>query len=176
MKRMIRSIGAIGLIVGALAACGSGTDTGAPTPTPTTPQTEEFDEKSWRLETPEGWTRKVVTKTADAKLAIRYEGPDGEYFIVAIDPLGSDFAYDALWEYEVDGSGFKVVSRTECDGETDSYCRDTDARYDGYLMWETGTTPEKVGGHVWYFIFGDADSTTIDADVFTDIVASIEVK
>lgn len=179
MTRSTRFFGiaAVGLLVALLAACGSNTPATSDTSTPTpTPSEKTFDETEWTIETPNGWTREVITDKADAKKAIRYSGPNGEYFIVAIDPLGSDFAYDALWRYEVKGNGFEIVDRYECKGKNDESCREDDNRYDGYILWKSGAEPQKVGGHTWYFVFGNATSTTVDLTEFEEIVEGIEVK
>jgi hypothetical protein len=178
MNRGTRLLSVALLMVVALAACGDdnppSAGDGTPTPTPTS---STFEEAEWTIVTPAGWTKEDITATADAKKAIRYKAASGEFFIVAIDPEGSDFEYDALWRYEVTGSGFEVVSKTECKGTSDMSCKDDDARYDGYVLWKSGVaTPPPVGGHTWYFIFGDADGTTVDAALFEQIVESIRAK
>ena len=147
-------------------------DAGRPTPPPTT---RSFSETEWSIVTPAGWTREDITKDADAKKAIRYSHTDGSYFIVAIDPLGSGYSYDALWTYKVKGSGFEIVEKLNCGGPTAEPC-DNDGRFDGYILWKTGTTPTKVGGHTWYFMFGNSKTATVDSNVFEQIVTSITVK
>ena len=147
-----------------LAAASANEQVAAPVPTDV-----RFDEKEWSITTPEGWTRKVITDSADAEKAVRYEGPNGEYFIVAIDPLGSDYATDTVWNYRVDGDGFEVVSRAADDSGA------KDDRYDGILIWKSGTEPVKVGGHEYYFLFGNESATTIDAGMFEEIAESVRV-
>jgi len=176
MSRTIRLLsvaGVVALAIG-LAACGQD-PTAAPVDEPTTPTGEMFDEREWTIGTPPGWTREVITPDADAKKAIRYNGPDGEFFVVAIDPMGSDFAYDALWRYEVRDDGFRIVDRYECAGKDDESCSDGDARYDGYILWKNGEAPKEVGGHTWYFVFGNAKATSVDAATFEEIAESIRV-
>ncbi len=174
-KRLL-GITALGLAVALLAACGTETEptsAGSPTPTPTE---TTHDEAEWTIETPTGWTSEVITDKTDAKKAVRYTGPNGEYFIVAIDPLGSDFVYDALWRYEVAGNSFEIVERYECTGKDDESCRDDDTRYDAYVLAKGNGDPTKVGGHVWYFIFGNTKATTVDLTMFEDIVESVVAK
>jgi len=152
------------------------TPTGSGSQTPPPPSTHTFDEDGWTITTPAGWTRSDVTDHTDAKTAIRFEGSNGDYFVVAIDPLGSDYTYDALWQYAVVGNGFEVSKKFECSaGSDDEACNITDGRYSGYVMWKTGTTPRKVGGHVWYFMFGNQSKTTVDAAVIEQILESIRV-
>ena len=162
-----------GILVGTLVARANEKPAAGSTPPP--PATVTFDQDEWTIETPSGWTQKDDAN-ADAKKAVRYEGPDGEYFIVAIDPLGSGYSYDGLWTYGVDGNGFEVVARADCTGGIEMDCSTNDDRYSGYIMWKTGSEPRKVGGHLWYFMFGDTDSTTVDATVFEQILESITVK
>ena len=160
----------------ALAACGDDSPPSAgSTPTPS-PTSTTFEEAEWTIVTPAGWTKEDVTSDADAKRAIRYKGATGEYFIVAIDPTGSDFSSDAVWRYEVKGTGFEVVEKVDCTGGADQQCSTTDARYDAWVLAKSSGTPPTVGGHTWYFIFGDTDSTTIDQAVFEQLVESVTVK
>jgi hypothetical protein len=135
-----------------------------------------YDEGEWTIVTPSGWTKRDVTKDADAEKAVRYDGPDGEYFIVAIDPLGSDYTFDGLWTYKIKNGRFTVVAKQDCAGGADQGCSTDDNRYSGYILWKTGTEPKKVGGHVFYFMFGNANKTTIDGSVFEEIVESIRVE
>jgi hypothetical protein len=172
------AIAVVGAALAVLAACGNQTtpSAGGTTPPATpTPNTKTFTEAEWTIETPAGWTREDATSTADAKKAIKYKDAAGNYFTVALDPLGSDFTYDALWSYEVSGTRFEVVSKKECKGTGDEACADQDDRYSGYIMWKTGTNPEKVGGHVWYFQFGNSTKTTVDANLFEQIAESLRV-
>jgi hypothetical protein len=176
MSRTIRLLGVAGafaLAVG-LAACAQDL-TAAPVDEDPTPTYERFDERQWTIATPSGWTREVITPDADAEKAIRYNGPNGEYFIVAIDPMGSDYAYDALWRYEARGDRFRIVDRYECAGKDDESCSDGDARYDGYILWKNGEAPSQVGGHTWYFVFGNQKTTSVDAATFEEIAESIRV-
>jgi hypothetical protein len=169
-------IAALGVMFAALAARGNGLPAvGVKTP-PKPPASTTYDQGEWTIVTPAGWTHQNVTSKADARKAVRYNGPNGEYFIVAIDPRGSDYTYDALWTYAVDGNGFKVVDKRDCKGSSDQACSSADGRYDGYMMWRTGTAPVKVAGHVWYFMFGNAKAVTIDAGAFERIAESIRVR
>jgi hypothetical protein len=178
-KQMRRSSKIFGILTLAvvtlgLAACGNETIKAAATATPT-PTTARFTEPEWTIATPAGWTRKDITKDADADKAIRYQGPNGEYFIVAIDPLGSGFSYDALWRYEVRDDRFEVVSKYDCAGKDDESCTPDDGRFDAYILWKNGTTPEMVGGHSWYFIFGNTKATTVDNAEFEQMFESLRV-
>lgn len=165
-----KTLAATGLLAMGLGACGAATE---PSAGPTPPAEETWTEDEWTVTTPGGWTRSDITDKADAEKAVRYRAADGRYFIVAIDPMGSDYAYDALWQYRVTGRGFEVVEKTDCAGTKDRACVDDDARFDGWVLWETGTEPVKVGGHVWYFMFGDTDGTSVDAAAFEQIVESV---
>jgi hypothetical protein len=162
-----------------LAACaddetpGAGATSPSPTPSPTG---TTFEETEWTITTPEGWTSENVTSAADAKKAIRYKDASGNFFIVAIDPMGSDFAADSVWRYSVTGTAFTVTEKKDCVGGPDQQCSTTDARYDGYILSSGGGNPPTVGGHTWYFIFGNTTTTTIDAAVFEQIAESIRVK
>ena len=163
-----------------LAACGKDETPRAaassPPPTPTA-TASTFAEAEWTIVTPGGWTSEDTTSTVDAKKAIRYSDTTGNYFIVAIDPNGSDFSPDTIWNYAVKGSSFEVVKKTPCTGGAEAQCNTTDQRYDGYLMW-TPVKQEapKVGGHTWYFIFGNTTKTTIDEALFERIAESVTVK
>jgi hypothetical protein len=152
---------------------GAGATSPSPSPSPTG---TTFDETEWTITTPAGWTREDATSAADAKKAIRYKDSAGNFFMVAIDPTGSDFAADAVWRYAVSGSGFSVTEKKDCVGGPDQQCSTTDARYDGYILSTSGGTPPTVGGHTWYFIFGNTTTTTIDATVFEQIAESVRVK
>lgn len=156
----------IALVAAALGACGADA---LPKAEPT-PSVKSWTEDDWTIETPDGWVREDITRDADASKAIRYRATDGSYVIVAIDPLGSGYAYDALWTYEPAGRRFTIVEREDCEGKD---CPTDDGRFDGYALWKTGTSPEKVRGHVWTFQFGDADGTTIDPAMFQDIIESV---
>lgn len=180
MSRTTRHVGVtiVLLMFAILAACGddvtpSAGDTTTPSPSPT--QTV-FDEAEWAITTPAEWTRADITGSADAKKAVRYQAANGDFFVVAIDPTGSDFSADAVWRYELKGSGFEIVEKSDCQGGPDLQCSTNDARYDGYILWKSGAEPPEVGGHTWYFIFGNATRTTIDVATFEQIVASIRVK
>ncbi|MGH2726436.1 MAG: hypothetical protein ACRDKS_05615 [Actinomycetota bacterium] len=164
-------------VIAALAARGDDKQAagGQQTPPPP-PATVTFDDGEWTIVTPAGWTKENVTKTTDAEKAVRYNGPDGEYFIVAIDPLGSDYTFDGLWTYAVKNGHFKVVAKQDCTGGADQGCSTDDNRYSGYVMWKTGTQPKKVGGHVFYFMFGNATKTTVDASMIEGILESITVN
>jgi hypothetical protein len=168
----------IGYVVVAIAlaflvACGGGdSNSGAAAPTPTPTQTT-FEEPEWTIVTPVGWTREDVTSDADATKAVRYRGSNGDYVIVHIDPQGSDFAPDVLWRYEVRDLSFEIVEKEDCTGEQ---CSTKDARFDGYALWKANTEPSKVGGRAWYFAFGNATTTTVDQDLYEEIIESVRVK
>lgn len=147
-------------------------DGGRPT---TPPTTVTFNETEYSIVTPAGWTRKDVTSNADAKKAVRYEAADGSYFIVNMDPLGSDYTYNALWNYSVSGLTFTVAKKHDCANTVDEPCPN-DGTFHGYIMWKTGTTPAKVGGHVFYFQFGNSNTDSVDAAVAEQILESITVK
>ena len=181
MMRTMRHIGVtiVAVMLAILAACGNdetpstgGTTSPSPTPTQTT-----FDEAEWTITTPVGWTQEDITSTADAKKAIRYKGANGDYFVVALDPTGSDFSADAVWRYDVKGSAFEIVEMSDCKGGPNQQCSTNDTRYDGWILWKSGAgDPPKVGGHTWYFIFGNTTRTSIDVGTFEQIVESIRVK
>lgn len=175
MKRKALILGAAILAATAVTVAAVAVTTGEdPVATPT-PKPERFDEKEWVIDVPDGWQREVITPDADAKKAIRYTGPNGEYFIVAIDPLGSGLAYDALWRYKVKGDRFTIVDTYDCTSADDQDCIDDDDRFDAYILWEAGADPVKVGGHTWYFLFGNTQDAQIDADVFEGILESVRV-
>lgn len=181
MTRTRKTFGIVAflLALAVLAACADDETPGAgatsPSPSPSPTQTT-FDEAEWTITTPAGWTREETTASVDAKKAIRYKDTDGDYFIVAIDPTGSDFAADEVWRYEVTGSTFQVAEKTKCTGGPDQQCSTTDTRYDIYLLAKSGGDLPKVGGHTWYFIFGSTTVTTIDTTAFEQIAESIQVK
>jgi len=170
------TIAALGVVLGTLAACG-GNDK-APTASQTTPPPTKttFTESEWTVVTPAGWTRKVVTAKVDAKKAVRYSSTSGDYFIVAIDPIGSDFNPDTVWRYEVKDFRFEVASKRDCKNSAGVQCPDKDGRYDGYVLWKSGATPQKVGGHTWYFMFGNSKKASVETSVFEQIVESVRVK
>lgn len=178
--RTRRTFGIVAFLIALamLAACADDETPGAgatsPTPSPSPTQTT-FDETEWTITTPAGWTREDATANVDAKKAIRYKDTDGDYFIVAIDPTGSDFAADEVWRYTVSGSAFEVSEKKKCEGGPEQQCSTTDARYDVYLLAQGSDIPE-VGGHTWYFIFGNTTATTIDTTAFEEIAESIRVK
>ena len=151
--------------VAALAATGD-----APADKVAVPQKQVYREGEWTIEVPDGWTKKEWTDRSDAEKAVRYEGPDGEYFIVAIDPLGSDYLGDAVWNYRVDGNRFDVVKKLPGAETVD------DGRFDGMLIWKSGSEPVTVGGHTYYFMFGNAEKNAIDETVFDQIVESIRAN
>jgi hypothetical protein len=160
-----------------LAACGENDGTQAqesPTPSPTPTETTHTEDE-WTIVTPVGWARADATSTTDAKKAVRYEGPDDEYVIVALDPLGSDFIADTVWRYEVKSDRFEIAEKQDCTGTREQGCSSDDARFDGYLLSKSTGEPEKVGGHVWYFIFGNTKSATVDVALFEQIIESILV-
>ena len=160
--------------LGVLGACAKGNTPAASgsSSTPPPPTTKTFTEKEWTLVTPAGWTSENWTSVADSKKSIRYKDASGNYFVVAIDPVGSDFSPDTIWRYRVAGTGFEIVSKEPCTA-TDGSCSNTDARFDGYVMWQSGANPPKVAGHVWYFIFGNEKKTTVDLSMFEKIIASV---
>lgn len=177
-KKLIIGLAVLAVLGGVVfAACAARGDekpaAGSSTPPPST---VTHDDDEWTIVTPAGWTRKDATSNADAEKAVRYEGPNGEYVIVAIDPMGSDYAVDTLWTYSAKSDRFEVVAKQDCTGTREQGCSSDDARFDGYLIWKSGTEPKKVAGHVWYFMFGNAQKTTIDADVFEEILESLRVK
>jgi hypothetical protein len=155
-------------------ACSDNVPQSDTTPSPTPSATETtFEETEWTIATPAGWIRVDATGSVDAKKAVRYTDAKGNYFIVAIDPSGSDFSPDTIWRYAPKGMAFEVVKKEPCTGDQ---CSTTDARYDGYVMWDTSADPPKVGGHTWYFIFGNTATTAVDAALFERIVESVRVK
>ncbi|MFY9587397.1 MAG: hypothetical protein WAT66_08085 [Actinomycetota bacterium] len=176
-RRKLVAILAFAAALATLAACGNDETprAGATSPSPSPSPTETtFTEAEFTITTPNGWTRADATSSVDAKKAVRYSDAAGNYFIVALDPDGSDFAPDAVWRYAVSGSRFTVARKEACQGPPP--CSTTDPRYDVYLMWEpVNQTAPKVAGHTWYFILGNTKSTTIDESLFERIVESIVV-
>lgn len=174
MRRL--AIAAALLSIAVLAACGEDTPEAGQTSSPTpTPSATTFTEAEYRITVPTGWVREDATATVDAAKAVRYKDTDGDYFIVAIDPRGSDFASDEVWRYQIKGVSFEVVEKTKCTGGPDQQCSSTDNRYDIYLLWKSGTSPQKAGGHSWYFIFGNDMKPTIDQTAFEEIAESVRV-
>lgn len=179
MRRFTTTLAALALAA-VLAACGSDDTGGAGATSPTaSPTATTFDGPSWRVTVPAGWKQEDWTSKADAKAAIRYTDDDGSYVIVAADPLGSDFVYDALWRYTVKDGKFEIVEKYSCEGKADDQaCRTDDARFDAYVLaQQSGSAPPSVGGHTYYFIFGnDKTKTVTDLDVFERIIESVESK
>ena len=168
-------VAVVGLVLG---ACGEDDTTGAggdPTTSPA-PKETTYTEDEFTIVVPAGWTRSDATSTADAKKAVRYEGPDGEYVIVALDPLGSDFVSDTVWRYEVKADRFEIAVKEDCTGTRDEGCSADDARFDGYVLTRSTGEAEKVGGHVYYFIFGNTKTATVDQAAFEQIIESLRVK
>ncbi|MGH2784008.1 MAG: hypothetical protein ACRDJ1_01975 [Actinomycetota bacterium] len=174
--RSYLGITALVVVLGVLAACGTNdkTPVGSGSTPPSTPATTTHTETEWTIVTPAGWTKEVWTSKTDAEKAIRYSNANGDYFIVAIDPLGSDFSADAIWRYDVKGNVFEVVEKTDCTGE--ELCSTKDQRWDAWALWKSGSDPEKVGGHVYYFVFGNTQKTTVDQPMYEAILESIQVK
>ena len=178
MTRTRMSIAVVFAALALLGACADdetpgagGTSSPSPSPTGTT-----FEEPEWSITTPAGWTREDVTASADATKAIRYSGSDGNFAIVHIDPRGSDFSADAVWRYEVRENRFEIVEKTPCTAGPDAQCSTDDTRFDGYLVAKTGGETPVVGGHTWYFAFGNTTTTTIDEPLFEGILESVQVK
>jgi hypothetical protein len=167
-------VGVLGTVAAQVASLGNGKAQAADG-RPTRPPTTTFDETEYSIVTPAGWTREDYTAHADAEKAVRYAHADGSYFIVAMDPLGSDFAPDTVWTYRVAGTSFEIVGKQPCTTR-DELCPDKDDRYDGYIIWKTGSTPKKLGGHVYYFMFGNSMKPWVDTAVFEQIIESISVK
>jgi hypothetical protein len=175
IRKLALTVAALGVAMAALAACNEGSTRTAGRSTPPPPTTKTHTEAEWTIVTPAAWTSADITATADAKKAVRYSDANGNYFIVAIDPTGSDFAADTVWQYKVIGSRFRVTAKTPCVSTEGSGCSTDDARFDGYLMWKTGTTPLKVGGHTWYFIFGNTKTKSVTLRTYEQIAESIRV-
>lgn len=176
MKAKGITLGAAALLVAlVLGACGTSQPLGGADPgNDDKPSTVTHTEDNWTIVTPVGWIRTDITKDADAKKAIRYAHADGRYVIVAIDPQGSGYESDTVWRYEVKGNRFEIVTKDDCTGGQG--CSTDDKRYDGYVFSKNTGAPPKVAGHEYYFIFGDTDSTTIDASAFETIIESLEAK
>lgn len=168
-------VAVVGLVLG---ACGDSNDntgaSGDPTTSPAPTETT-YTEAEFTIVVPAGWNRSDATATTDAKKAVRYEGPNGEYVIVALDPLGSDFVSDTVWRYEVKTDRFEIASKEDCTGTRDQGCSSDDTRFDGYVLTKSTGEAEKVGGHVWYFIFGNTKTATVDQASFEQIIESIRV-
>lgn len=137
------------------------------------PELTTLQEAEWTISLPVDFTRQDATSDTDAKKAVRYSSPDGEvYLIVALDPQGSDFAADTVWRYEVRGNAFEIVEKTPC--TSGSQCSTNDNRFDGWVLWKSGGNPPTVGGHQWYFIFGDTVNATLDQELEAAVEQAIE--
>lgn len=166
-----------------LAACSADVDVTVPDgPAPTAtqspaaspgPTTQVFDEIEYTVTLPRGWVRTGTVDGMDASKAVRYDGPSSEFFVVAMDPQGSDSRYDALWRYRWDGDSFEVVDRSRCHFD-DRYCSDGDQRFDAYVLAQDD--PPTLGGHTYYFWFGNEAAETLDESLFTTILGSVEPK
>lgn len=124
---------------------------------------------------PQGWTGGEIDDfDDDAERSFRYQDEVGRYFIVNLDPAGSDFDADEVWSYRVDGDRFTVVSERRCiPGEP--MCSLGDGERTIYAVWDEGGSAEAAGVR-WYFRFGDEASEIGGTRVFREILESIRIS
>jgi hypothetical protein len=130
------------------------------------------------IRTPASWSAKGPIKDLyDAALGTYlFEDARGGYFAVNIDPYGSDFSADSVWRYRVSGNAFSVDPAGDCTpSEEDPFCSVGDRRLDIYAVSAEGGSAE-VGGHQYYFAFGDTAAESAERAVFEKILESIRIR
>jgi len=146
----------------------------APAPSAEIPVRRGADDAPFGIVLPLGWSGgEVEDFEDDAERSFRYQDEVGRYFVVNLDPMGSDFSADEVWEYGVAGDRFLVENERRCvPGEAG--CSVGDGERTIFAIWQEGGSAP-VGAHTWYFRFGDSSSEIGGTRVFREILESIRV-
>ncbi|HEX9697632.1 MAG TPA: hypothetical protein VGB64_15120 [Actinomycetota bacterium] len=128
------------------------------------------------LELPDGWSGgEIGAFDDDAKRSFRYTDEAGRYFVVNIDPAGSEFDADEVWRYRVEDHERFVVTRQERCVPSEPMCSLGDGAQTIYALWDEGGSA-RVGGHAYYFRFGDEHNEIGGTRVFRQILESIRAR
>lgn len=134
----------------------------------------ESGREPFLIDLPEGWTGgELETHDEDADRAFRYADDIGRYFIVNLDPAGSDFDADEVWRYRVAQDRFEVATEDRCVPGQPT-CSLGDGQQTIYAIFQDGGSAN-VGAHSYYFRFGDTSGEIGGTRVFRQILESIRV-
>lgn len=145
----------------------------APAPAPPAPPPAQkrhaVMEDLFSIWVPPGWSGGEIDNPGigsggyDAKRVWRYEDADGRFFVVAVDPDGSDWGYDEFWHYHVKDGAFRIVDVfDDCvHGPDDPFCSRGDGRFDIFVIQQGGGSAI-VHGHAYYFMAGHANEERSD--------------
>lgn len=139
------------------------------------PAPEPAREDPFDITLPPGWKGgEVFDGGYDAERTWRYEDGDGNFFVVNIDPAGTDFDTDRIWYYAVADGGFVLDNVHRCTpGEP--MCGAGDGRLDIFGLSVTGEGSARVGDHAWYFHFGNTRTEDATAP-WQDLLESVRPR
>lgn len=132
------------------------------------------DEEHYSITLPEGWNKVEATQSSAQAKLYTYQDKNGNYFKVAVDPVGGGFTGNATWWYKpVNDKTFEVTKEIPCDGDM---CTKNDSKYDVLVKMSDELTYAKVKGHYYSFFAGNTTKASGDNAAYKALVQAIVLK
>ncbi len=137
-----------------------------------------IDKTLFSIKISETWKEIASQKDYPFAFYFRFEGTDGEYFEVGIDPepvgLGGS---DAVWELKANASADGVIIQTEKTIQSEMFNTHGDGKLDIDAYAKEGFGNVSLQGHIYYFFFGNSKKETgVDTKIFKKILGSFKAK
>lgn len=140
------------------------------------PPNETATEDLFSVTIPASWT-KVDKKDSCRDAGGRsyyYEGSDGNFFDVCIDPMGRGTNSDVTWRLSPTSSGFSIATESPLCKAGEGLC---DAGNGKFNIFMSAQGANKLNGHDYYFFAGNTlKEAGVDQQVFRDVLASFKVN
>ena len=157
--------------------------TASPSPSAlATPSKIIMDEPTFKMTLPAGWKSASYNegfRIGDGAVKYYYEDSNGNFFDVFVDPAGSDFSTDEVWELKKTTHGFNFLSTDGmCSPGPGGFCAAGDGKLKITLVSrKNGQADATLNGHDYYFQAGNMTKEDgVDREIFKSILASFTAR
>ncbi len=130
--------------------------------------------QTYSLILPQGWAKTAQAPTSYVGQFANddyYVDKQGNYFVVAVDPIGRGITVDALWELKASQEKYLIESKgPNCMGGP--YCSAGDGEYRIALK---DSASAQLNGHTYFFMAGNSQRESgVDTKVYENLIESFE--
>ena len=126
------------------------------------------------IQIPQVWKETISKKSGYYASIFRFEGADGEFFEVGIDPIPLGLpGSDELWRLQANASDDGFIIEKEDTIESEMFNTHGDGKLEINAFAKKGNDNIFIQNHVYYFFFGnDKHEDNVDTSIFRKIISS----